>query len=293
MYNISRAHPVTDLVENLGKHFTGTEWKNNLLRNRNAMMLGLDPEDCENKDKIREFLQKISKEFDHMLISEFPDESLIVMRRKLCWEISDIFYLPLNVKNYSYKRTKGEQDNNNMWENKIIRWSVVDFKLYSKFNETLWREISGYGQSFWKEVDFFKAQTRRIHEFCRQILKLILKHSAQARILLQSEEHIIIPGSPWGGEYRIDHVWCLMSKMNLNAFKTIIRVKQYPELCDQISTSDDGGNNLSFNKFKKLRNETLVKMNPLFCSNNLTQDFHSYQVPVEILLKHRVYTTGF
>ena len=253
-------------------------------------MLGLDPEDCENKDKIREFLQKISKEFNHMLISEFPDESLIVMRRKLCWEISDIICLPLNVKNYSYN---DEQNNDDMWGNKIIRWSHVDFKLHSKFNETLWREISGYGPSLWKELDFFKAQTRRIYKFCSQILALILKHSAQARILLQSEEHITIPGSPWGGEYRIDHVWFLMSKMNLNAFKNIIRVKEYPEQCEQISTSDDGGKNLSLNKFKKLRNETLVKLNPLFCSKNLTQDFNSYQVPVEILLNHRVYTTGF
>ena len=252
------------------------------------MMLGLDPEDCENKDKIQEFLQKISDEFYHMLISEFPDESLIVMRRKLCWEISDIFYLPLNVKNYSYK---DEQNNDDIWGNKIRRWSIVDFKFHSEFNETLWREISGYGPSFWKEVDFFKAQSRRIYKFCSQILRLIIKHSTRARIMLQSKEHIIIPSSPWGGEYRIDHVWCLMSKMNLNTYKNIIRVKQYPELCEQISTSDDGGKNLSLNKFKKLRNETLV--NPLFCSKILTQDFNSYQVSVEILLKHRVYTTGF
>ena len=253
-------------------------------------MLGLDPEDCENKDKIQNFLQKISAEFDHMLISEFPDESLIVMRRKLCLEISDIFYLPLYVKTYSYK---SEQNHDDMWGNKIKRWILVDFKLYSKFNETLWREISGYGQSFWKEVDFFKAQTRRIYKFCSQIFNLILKHSAQVRILLQSEDHIVIPGSPWGAEYRIDQIWCLMSKMNLNAFKNIIRVKQYPELCDQLSISDDSGKNLSLNKFKKFRNGTLVEMNPLICSKNLTKDFSSYQVPVEILLKQRIYTTGF
>ena len=169
----------------------------------------------------------------------------------------------------------------------------MDFQLYRMFNKTLWREISGYGQSFWKELDFFKVQTKRIHNFCSQILNLVLKHATQARVLLQSDEHMTIPGSPWGGKYRVDHVWCLISKINLNAFKNILRVKLYSELCDQLSPDDNGGKYHSLNKFQKFRNETLVKMNPLFCSNNLTPAFSTYQVPVEILLKRRVYTTGF
>ena len=293
LYNISREDPVTDLVVNLGKHFTGSEWKNNLLRNRNAIMLGLNPEDCENKDKIKDFMQKTSDEFDHMLISEFSDVSLIVMRRKFCWEFSDILYLPLNVKKYSYKKYKSEKDSEVLWGEKVRRWSQVDFQLYRMFNKTLWRDIALYGQSFWQELDFFQVHTKRICAFCSQILNLVLTHSIQARILLQSNEHMTIPGSPWGGEYRIDHVWCLMSKINLNALKNIIRVKLYPKLCDQLSPDDNGGKYLSLNKFQKFRNETLVKINPLFCSKNLTPTFSTYQVPVEILVKRRVYTTGF
>ena len=256
-------------------------------------MLGLSPEDCEIEDKVQEFLKKISDEFDHMLISEFSDESLIVMRRKFCWEISDILYLSLNVKRYSFKKLQGVLSDRDPWIERVRRWSNVDFKLYRKFNETLWSEISEYDESFWKELGFFRVQTRRIHNFCSQIMNLVMRHPKVAKILLQSEQHITIPGSPWGGEYRIDHTWCLMSKINLNAFKNIIRVKQYPELCEQLSPGEDGGNYLSLNKFQKFRNETLVKMNPLYCSKNLTSTFSSYQVPLEILLKHRVYITGF
>ena len=249
-------------------------------------MLGLKQKDFENVEKVESFVKGIVAHFDHMLISEYPDESLILMRRKLCWEISDILYLSLNVKTYSSK----ESNRDGILAEKLKNWSKADLILYNIFNETLWNGITEHGSSFWDELEFYQAQTRRIYEFCTSIVNLVEENTGQVREMLESSDHIIFPKSPWGGEYKIDHVWCLMSKLNLMAFKNIIRVKEYPELCNLL-TSDS--HLLSLNKFNTLKSENKFGMNPMHCSKNLTAGTSSYQVPVEVLLDPKVYTTGF
>ena len=72
-------------MEKLEKYFKGRQWKDNVFRNINARTLGLKPVDYENPHKTKKFIGQILSEFDHIFIAEYLDESLIVMRRKLCW----------------------------------------------------------------------------------------------------------------------------------------------------------------------------------------------------------------
>ena len=45
----------------------------------------MDPAQFHNATRVRQFIAETRKQFGHMLITEHYDESLIVMRRKLCW----------------------------------------------------------------------------------------------------------------------------------------------------------------------------------------------------------------
>ena len=42
--------------------------------------------------------------FEMVLIREYFDESLVLMRRKLCWQFQDILYFPLKVGEYNLSR---------------------------------------------------------------------------------------------------------------------------------------------------------------------------------------------
>ena len=86
---------------NLEKYKTKAEWRNSLYNTPNSFILGLREDQFENLTEIKTFIESTEREFSHLTIVEHYDESLIVMRRKLCWEISDILYLPLRIGNYS------------------------------------------------------------------------------------------------------------------------------------------------------------------------------------------------
>ena len=56
-------------------------------RNHMTFEFGYDPNE-ENEDKIREMISKIEKRFNFILINEFMAESLIVLRRYLCMDLT-------------------------------------------------------------------------------------------------------------------------------------------------------------------------------------------------------------
>ena len=121
-----------NILQNLKEYFPGQKWHKNDLRNRNARIFGFNTEDIENKSKQQYFVDSIA---EHLATAEYPDESLIVMRRKLCWEISDILYLPLNARVYEAKKKLFHHT----LSDKLSNWSRVDTILHSTFNRTLWK----------------------------------------------------------------------------------------------------------------------------------------------------------
>ena len=146
----------------------------------------------------------------------------------------------------------------------LRNWSSVDVLLHRDFNETLWKNIANYGEDFWNKLKFYQNHRQRIVEFCSDI---------------SSTRYIIIPESAWGSEFRVDYVWCLVNRLSPLIIRNIIRVKQYPELCDQITSSTR-----EYEKFYKSRTRQEVTLNPDFCSTNQTSSRRAFQIPLPILI---------
>ena len=53
--------------------------------------------DHEHKIRFEEFLEFIKREMDFVLITEYMDESLVLLKRQWCWDLKDILYLPAKV----------------------------------------------------------------------------------------------------------------------------------------------------------------------------------------------------
>ena len=104
--------------------------------------------------------------------------------------------------------------------------------------------------------------------------------------VLDLQDFLIIPESPWGNQYTIDHVWCLVSKLNMRIFRNIIRVREYPELCENLAEDSEM---FPLTIFKKYRNDSAVRMNPAFCSQNRTWNTSTFQIPWSILLAMEMY----
>ena len=131
-----------------------------LLRNPQLFDLGFDQSFSENDNYIRETIASISKKFHLVLIMEFFDESLVLLKRKMCWSLEDIVYFKLN------KQMGANEHWNLDVHSKIKQWARADVLLYEYFNHSLWNEIRNEGPSFWDDVALLRKRNAELSKVC-------------------------------------------------------------------------------------------------------------------------------
>ena len=70
--------------------------------------LGMDVSLMESKESLRKIIEFYEKEFDLVLLAERFDESLIVMKNLLCWDLEDITYLKVIISYRSRQYCKSQ-----------------------------------------------------------------------------------------------------------------------------------------------------------------------------------------
>ena len=101
------------------------------IRNLMTFDLGLSHRYFQNYTAVKNYIKFLNKEFDLVMIMDYFDESLVLLKRLLCWEIDDILYVKLNERKDNEKATRlsgSVQDN-------IRRWNKADVLLFNYFNE--------------------------------------------------------------------------------------------------------------------------------------------------------------
>ncbi|CAH1265303.1 GAL3ST1 [Branchiostoma lanceolatum] len=142
-----------------------TQFVTSVRMSAQARDLGFGPGTDFDQPKSLENFRNITRDFGMMVILEHLAESLVLLRRVLCWELRDILYLEKAVTTYSYKDTPmGTRQLSNL---KLI--NKIDFQLYDFFNQTLWKTIKGFGPEFLDEVKYYREVNIEVAEYCGQI----------------------------------------------------------------------------------------------------------------------------
>ena len=92
--------------------------------------------------------------------------------------------------------------------------------MYKTFNESLWKNVAQYGEDFWEELKFYKNQKLRIAQFCSPFIENQMKFCNVSDL----EEYVEIPRSPWSEAFKIDVVWCIVSKLDLTIIQNSVIV---------------------------------------------------------------------
>ena len=90
------------------------------------------------------------------------DESLILLKRFLCWSIKDILYIPRNVRRKSGTKIQLQQAD----IERLRIWNFADFMLYDVFKKRFEAQIAKEGPSLESEVQYLKATNTLVTEFC-------------------------------------------------------------------------------------------------------------------------------
>ena len=70
------------------------------------LFLGIDSYDMESRSKVAEMIRKIDSDFHLVLLVEQMEESLILMKELLCWDLIDIRYFKLNERSEETKKSQ-------------------------------------------------------------------------------------------------------------------------------------------------------------------------------------------
>ncbi|KAB5579096.1 hypothetical protein PHYPO_G00190810 [Pangasianodon hypophthalmus] len=111
-------------------------------RNTLTFDLGGD-KDRPSADVVRyakRFAAEVEYVFSLVMIAEYFDESLVLLRHLLSWDLEDVLYIKQNMRMPSSKGNLSEAQ-----LGKIREWNAIDAMLYDHFNASLWRQLNELG----------------------------------------------------------------------------------------------------------------------------------------------------
>jgi len=115
-----------------------TDW---FFRSRNHMFFDNGLNVLANNDEyIDQQIAALESIYTFVLLTDYFDESLILMKHLLCWDWPDVVYV-------KFKMRIAEAKSNITPElgAQIQSWNHADVKLYDAFNKTFWRRVEEFG----------------------------------------------------------------------------------------------------------------------------------------------------
>ncbi|XP_066266115.1 galactose-3-O-sulfotransferase 2-like [Branchiostoma lanceolatum] len=161
--------------------------------------MGWPAERADEEEEARKYISKLDADFTLVMILEHLDESVVLLRRLMCWELRDVllYSKSKNSRPYPYKfyaATPEELENHR-------GWSAVDYMLYNTFNNSLWQKINAQGPDFYDELKYFRRIKNDVSDFCMETMN---DHNGVNRSK-------VVTASKWNPEFEVDrdYCWCI------------------------------------------------------------------------------------
>lgn len=150
-----------------GRSYNASLPNNHYARNILTFDFGLDntvPEnDIEMEKHAAKIIAAVERNFPLILISEYFDESLVLLKHALCWSLDDVSSFRLNSRSERSRRPLSPET-----AERVKKWNSLDWRLYQHFNATFWKRIdSTVGWTkLQKEVGFLRAKRKELERMC-------------------------------------------------------------------------------------------------------------------------------
>ncbi|XP_050401020.2 galactose-3-O-sulfotransferase 2-like, partial [Patella vulgata] len=153
-----RVHPIHEYLRNPGLYDTRmtSPTRNGMVRD-----FGFPRKYLQNQTLFERFLGKLDTFFDLVLVVEYFNESLVLMKRLLNWHIKDILYTPL-VSGDSRHDVKLTEDEIQTYK----QFSNLDVTLYEFFLKKFKLTLLKQDETFFQELNYFKKLLDNVKSYC-------------------------------------------------------------------------------------------------------------------------------
>ncbi|XP_040903233.1 galactose-3-O-sulfotransferase 2 isoform X2 [Toxotes jaculatrix] len=135
-----KTHSLDDFLDNSWTNYNSSATNNHYAHNILAFDFGFNNNiaaDSENLEEVASMaIAAIERDFHLILISEYFDVSMILLKHALCWSLEDVVSFKLNSRS---EKTRHPLSPNTA--EKIKRWNALDWRIYLHFNTTFWHKV--------------------------------------------------------------------------------------------------------------------------------------------------------
>ncbi|XP_037834121.1 galactosylceramide sulfotransferase isoform X3 [Kryptolebias marmoratus] len=165
--------------------------------------------------RVDERISFISERFQLVMLVEHFEESLILLKEALCWDMEDLLFFKLNARKGSTVSKLTPE-----LRARALEWNAIDWKLYQHFNRTFWKKVDAYGRErMAKDVAELKKRNKEMTSICIE--------GGQAVEAGRIQETDLQPWQPIGEKSIMGY----NLKKNIgNAHKTLCRKMLMPEI---------------------------------------------------------------
>ena len=156
-------------------------------------------------DKISMTLNFLEKEFVLVLLTERFEESLVLMKRHLNWDLSDILYIARNTHAHQLVNISEKL------REKYKKTSFMDFAIYNHFKKIFDDKIAAKGPDFHQEVEFLQFVLNKTNSFCQT-----------DRI---NQPFLDIPASAWNYRFKILESDCKLMQIKAHTFIDNLKIR--------------------------------------------------------------------
>ncbi|XP_026994676.2 galactose-3-O-sulfotransferase 2 [Tachysurus fulvidraco] len=156
-----------DFLRDDGNSYSAATPSNHYARNILTFDFGFNNSAPQNEVELDQqatsMIASVESEFHLILISEYFDESMVLLRHALCWTLEDVTSFRLNSRsNISRKSLSAEMTE------QVKKWSSLDWRLYQHFNASFWRRIDTLigRDKLQEEVELLRARRAVLEQTC-------------------------------------------------------------------------------------------------------------------------------
>ncbi|KFP44126.1 Galactose-3-O-sulfotransferase 2, partial [Chlamydotis macqueenii] len=161
----SRAHSLEEFLSQPYHYYNPADSNSHYAKNLMTFDFGFNPDGEVSPERVQLMLKGIEESFDLLLISEYFDESMVLLKETLCWDLDSVVSFPLNIRDSSTKSPLSDTI-----VEKIKDWNRLDWEIYTHFNRTFWERINrDIGQErMQREVKALRERQAELARTCLQ-----------------------------------------------------------------------------------------------------------------------------
>lgn len=156
---------MTQFLDSPEKYWKYAKWSDEaLLHNSYSYDFGITSK--PKQSDVDGIIKAMENEFDLVMITEYMDESLIMLRRLFCWDMEDILHFSMKVTKAKHQHSSGAATKDELAIRKL-NWA--DVQIYDALNKTFWKKMEPNlkDPTFQLELDQLRAGRELIGEKCK------------------------------------------------------------------------------------------------------------------------------